>query len=252
MTLMEQKTTQLSLAAWMLKRLDPERRWRDFRMAGRRLIRRLGPSPDFFLSKVAGVIHVGAHLAEERDLYEDKRLNVVWLEPNPDLFSRIEVHIKGHARQRAFCQLLTDVDDKEFPFHITSNDGVSSSVFELGAHQKIWPNVTAGRTVKMRSITLKTLAEREKLDLRLYDGLVLDVQGAELLVLKGATALLGNFKFIKAEAADFELYKGCCRLSDLDEFLAAHHFRRVVTSAFRKEWGIGSCYDVVYASGNGR
>lgn len=235
-------------AGGLLKRLDPQRRWRDCKSAGRRLMRKLGRSPDFFLSQVSGVIHIGAHLAEERNLYRDKGLNVVWIEPNPDLFAKIEESLKGQARQKAFCRLVTDADDKEYPFHITSNDGISSSIFELAGHQKLWPNVTEARTVMMRSVTLTSLVEREKLDMRLYDGLVLDVQGAELLVLKGANSLLNRFKFIKAEAADFELYKGCCQLSDLDALLAPHHFRRVVTSRFRREKGVGSCYDVVYAS----
>ncbi len=199
-----------SLTSKMLKRLDAPRRWRDCKSAGRRLLRRLGPSPDFFLSRVTGVIHIGAHLAEERDLYDTKGLNVVWVEPNPDLYSKIEENLKGRPRQKAFCRLLTDSDDKEFPFHITSNDGISSSIFELAGHQKLWPNVTESRTVIMRSVTLQSLIEREKLDVRLYDGLVLDVQGAELLVLRGAAPFLNRFKYIKAEAADFELYKGCC------------------------------------------
>jgi FkbM family methyltransferase len=237
-----------SLVDRLLDRLDAGRRWRDCKSAGRRLIRRLGPSPDFFLGRVAGVIHIGAHLAEERDLYDGKGLNVVWVEPNPDLFARIEEYIQGHPQQRAFCRLLADADDKEFPFHITSNDGISSSIFELAGHRKLWPNVTEARTVMLRSVTFSSLIAREKLDLRLYDGLVLDVQGAELLVLKGAAPALKHLKFIKAEAADFELYKGCCLLSDLDAFLDTHGFRRVVTSRFRREKGVGSCYDVVYAS----
>lgn len=75
----------------------------------------------------------------------------------------------------------------------------------------------------------------------------MDTQGSELLVLKGATDILSRFKFIKTEAADFEVYKGCCRLVDLDNFLNAHQFRRIRKKAFAHKPGVGSCFDVLYA-----
>jgi len=242
-----------SLAIRIFKRLDFPRHWRDCKRGARRLFRQVH-NPDFFLRKSKGVIHIGAHLAEEAKLYSAKNLNVLWIEPNPELFVKIGENIANYSNQRALCRLVTDTDDKDFPFHITNNEGISSSIFELAGNTKLWPKVASERTVTLKSITLASLIEREGLDLDLYDGLVMDVQGAELLVLKGATSILSRFKFIKAEAADFELYSGCCQLSDLDVFLSRHNFRRIVTSRYRYEKSVGSCYDVVYTSshGNGR
>ena len=52
-----------------------------------------------------------------------------------------------------------------------------------------------------------------------YDALVLDTQGSELLVLKGAAGLLPNIKYVQAEVADFESYSGACRqLAETDVF----------------------------------
>ena len=81
---------------------------------------------------------------------------------------------------------------------------------------------------------------------RLHDSLVLDTQGSELLVLKGAVSILPQLKFIKTEAVDFEAYKDCTRLREIRQFLRPHDFRewRRVKIAYRP-W-IGSYFDVVF------
>jgi hypothetical protein len=75
----------------------------------------------------------------------------------------------------------------------------------------------------------------------------MDTQGSELLILKGAIGILPAFRFIKTEVADFAAYKDCCRLSDMDEFLRCHAFRRVATKRFARKAGTGSYFDVTYA-----
>ncbi len=79
-----------------------------------------------------------------------------------------------------------------------------------------------------------------------YDTLVLDTQGSELLVLKGAAALLPYFKYIKVEAADFDAYAGCCRLSELDDFARARGFRRMLTQRIAHKTAVGTYYELVY------
>jgi hypothetical protein len=69
-----------------------------------------------------------------------------------------------------------------------------------------------------------------------------------LLVLKGAESRLKEFKFIKAEAADFEAYRGCCRVQDLNDFLKIFGFRLAVQSRFEKKQGVGAYYELVYES----
>jgi hypothetical protein len=39
-----------------------------------------------YLRKVRGVIHVGANEGQERDLYAAFGLNVIWIEPIPEVF----------------------------------------------------------------------------------------------------------------------------------------------------------------------
>jgi len=97
------------------------------------------------------------------------------------------------------------------------------------------------------STTLDRLIGVEQIDLRNYGALVLDTQGSELLVLKGAVPVLDKFKFVKTEVADFEIYTGCCHLTELTEFMNGHGFKLL-----RKEPiastpdGVGTSYDVLY------
>ncbi|WPL13852.1 FkbM family methyltransferase [Thiorhodovibrio litoralis] len=55
--------------------------------------------------------------------------------------------------------------------------------------------------------------------------LKIDVQGFELEVLKGATALLPEIDTIYVEASDVELYQGQALHAEIEDFLVAAGFR---------------------------
>ena len=164
---------------------------------------------DGFLRDVSGVIHVGANTGQERKLYAQYRLRVAWIEPLAEVFAALQANLAAFPDQRALQSLITDQDDREYPFHVANNAGGSSSILDLYLHKDVWPEVTYTKTIMIRSKTLVTLLKDEHIDPSAYDALVMDTQGSELLVLQGAIPLLGNFKYIKIEVADFEAYKGC-------------------------------------------
>ena len=62
--------------------------------------------------------------------------------------------------------------------------------------------------------------------------LVIDTQGSELLVLKGALPILHHFKYIQTEVPDFEAYKGCCQLKDLQFFLVGLGYQEISRHQF--------------------
>jgi hypothetical protein len=72
------------------------------------------------------------------------------------------------------------------------------------------------------------------------------VQGAELLVLEGAADLLEKFTWIRAECADFEIYKGCCQLKDLDAYLLPRGFERVNLWRGAGKPEVGYAYEALY------
>jgi FkbM family methyltransferase len=203
-------------------------------------------SSNLFLREVSGVIHVGANTGQERYIYSAYGLSVLWVEPIAEIFAALEANIQGVSGQIALNALVADVNGKEYDLHIANNGGTSSSIFELKQHKELWPEVDYVSKVRCESITLPTLLEKAGVNVGKYDALVLDTQGSELLVLKGASSLLQGFKFIKVEVPDFESYEGCCRDSDVSSFMSEHSFEEIFRSRFAGQSGTGSYFDVVY------
>lgn len=207
-------------------------------------------STNRFLDESTGVIHVGANLGQERAIYADRKLPVVWIEPMPGIFDVLDAQISVMPDQVAYQYLVTDQDGAEYDFGIANNQAQSSSIFKLAQHREIWPDVDYIGSMKLKSTTLKTIIEREELNMSIFNTLIMDVQGAELLVLKGAGDYVSRFKFIRCEAADFEVYEGCCQLTDLDEYLAPLGFKRTQTWRGAGKPGVGFAYEVLYQNQN--
>lgn len=199
-----------------------------------------------FLREVAGVIHVGAHTGQERYLYSQHRLKILWIEPLPELFATLTENIAAMPDQRAVCSLVTDADGEVYPFHVTSNAGASSSIFSLGLHKDVWPDVTETNELEMTSITLPTLLTNEGIDASDYDALVMDTQGSESLVLRGSETILRGFKYIKTEVADFAAYEGGCQLADIESYLSNFGFIEHVRKQIAPHPNGGAYYDIVY------
>lgn len=195
---------------------------------------------------VRGVVHVGANVGQERELYARHGLDVLWIEPIPDVFARLTANLARFPRQRALECLVTDRDDASYEFNVANNDGESSSILALKEHKDVWPKVAFTTTITLKSSTLSTLLAREGIDPARYDALVMDTQGSELLVLKGAEPLLDGFRFVKTEVPDFEAYAGCAKLEDIERYLTSRGFREVSRHCFATRAGGGHYYDVVY------
>jgi FkbM family methyltransferase len=202
---------------------------------------------DPFLLDARGVIHVGASFGQERELYQSLGLPVVWVEPIPEVFAQLRQNIATFHRQIAVQALLTDRDGVEYTFHISNNEGMSSSILELDLHRDIWPDVDYTHEIQLISKTLPALLIENAVDPAAYDALVMDTQGSELLILQGATPVLHHFRYIKTEAPDFESYRGCCLVSDLAQFLDGHGFDEHARHKFAERKQGGSYYDVVFA-----
>jgi FkbM family methyltransferase len=210
----------------------------------------LSPVPpgaaDSFLKFSAGVIHVGANTGQERDLYAQHGLRVVWIEPIPEIYNDLLANIRGFSDQIAINALITDLNDKEYDLHVASNDGASSSILELHHHYDIWPQIHYVRDVRLKSSTLPTALEAGGIDFQSYDSLVIDTQGSELQVLAGAADILPHFKWIKTEAADFEAYKRCTTVSELTEYLRRFDFRILQKERFATRAQGGAYYDILF------
>lgn len=189
-------------------------------------------NPHYFLRRISGLIHVGANAGQERDVYAKYNLNVLWVEADPEVFEKLQYNIKTYPSQIAVNSLITERDDVDHIFHIANNDGESSSILELQDHKMIWPDVKFQRDIRLKSITLDSLINTLKKRVEEYQALVIDTQGAELLVLKGATEILRSLEYVRVEAPDFEAYAGCAKMDDLVEFLKKFRFQLIRKDKF--------------------
>ena len=211
-----------------------------------RKIKHLLFNPDKFLKDISGVVHVGANIGQERERYNNYGLSVIWVEPIPDVFERLNKNIKPYNNQLAIQALITDLDDKQYEFHIANNDGASSSIYELKHHKDIWPSVNYQKSISIKSTTLTSLFKNKSIDISKYQALIMDTQGSQLLVLKGSIPILNRFKYVKTDVADFESYKGCCQLLEIIDFMNEHGFKEHSRKKFAQRAAGGNYYDIIF------
>ena len=110
--------------------------------------------------------------------------------------------------------LLSDVEGKSYTFNVSSHGGQSSSIYTFGDHQDLWPDIKFTNTIELTSTTLARLLEESHHSTAEFDALVMDVQGAELLVLMGAGELLNHLRFYSS---------GGCRLRCISRSMHPGH-----------------------------
>jgi len=91
----------------------------------------------------------------------------------------------------------------------------------------------------VRTVTLDTLFEKLGIPHDRYDVANLDIQGAELMALRGAEKILAGVRAVYTEVNTKELYVGCAQLGEIDEFLGARGFVRVALKVLTHGWGDG-------------
>jgi FkbM family methyltransferase len=182
-----------------------------------------------------GALHIGAHDCEELPFYSLIGIlakDVIWIDAIPGKVKEA----KEYGIPNVYHGVITDEDDTDIRFNI-SNNVESSSIFEFGTHADEHPSVVYVGSLKAKTITIDTFFERNGLDPSKCTFWNFDIQGAELLALKGATKCIQYAKAIYLEVNQKELYKGCGLIEDIDSFLSTYNFNRVLTHITPHGWG---------------
>lgn len=187
------------------------------------------------LDSINGVLHIGAHECEELSLYEElgvKRNNIVWIDGNND-----KVHEAQHKGiPNVYYGVIADIDNKEVEFNITNN-GQSSSILDFGSHSRHHPHVHfIGKQIHKTS-TIDTFFKNNNLDMTKYNFWNFDIQGAELMALKGAKEAINYATAMYLEVNSEEVYKNCGLINEIDDFLSQYGFKRVLTKMTEYGWG---------------
>jgi FkbM family methyltransferase len=184
------------------------------------------------------IAHIGAHKGEEYEQYVKLDASTIyWFEANPDQIPYLEELFQADPAQCLVAGAVWDKDGDTLQFKITSNT-LSSSLFALGEHSKIYPDIVSEREISVETMRLDTFFKEKQPP----DFINLDIQGAELHALKGATAILSSVSHIYTEVSYIELYLGAPLASEVDRFLRSFGFKKVMTRKLPKDgWG-----DVLY------
>ena len=98
---------------------------------------------------------MGAHRGTEAAVYDWFHKKTIWFEANPKIFIDLQNNVTSYVSQRAFNILLYEVDDKEFLFNISNNDGASSSIYDFGT-ESLKDNLKMIETIKLKSKKIDT------------------------------------------------------------------------------------------------
>lgn len=170
------------------------------------------------------VVHVGGHRGQEGAVYRQLGSQVTWIEPLPECAAAIQQAYPEHTVVATACGATWGVQ----PFYVATNEQ-SSSLLAPKKHLEHYPYIKFAPSRLVPVVPLDAIVQDT-------DGLVLDVQGAERLVLEGAATLLQRAHWVCAEVNQAELYAQCAQIADLDALLSS--FIRVIT-VWRdgKDWG---------------
>jgi FkbM family methyltransferase len=183
--------------------------------------------------KPTGVLHVGAHEAEEAPDYEKENwFPVIWVEGQVDLVKRLKARLDP-SRHTVIQAFVWDKSGEILTFKQTNNSQ-SSSLLDFGSHATDYPNVRVQDEYKVITSRLDTALPT----LGEFDFINLDLQGVELQALVGLGGRIDKAKWIYTEVNKKQVYKNCTLVTDLDQYLKQHQFRRVATRWVRgKGWG---------------
>jgi len=170
------------------------------------------------------------------------------IEAIPEEFEYMEANVKNcNAMHKTnfipLNELITDKAGQSYQFNIILNKkdshAGSSSIYELQAWKYMLEKTNS---IDLTSTTIEKILDTSKWQDRLLD-VVLDVQGAELLALKGFGEYINNVKRLVVEASVKEFYKGGCLANELNAFLLNNNFSKVHEDKYFKKNGHGDiCY----------
>ena len=173
----------------------------------------MNPGPLDWLGKFdiqcKSVLHIGGHYAEEAEIYFEAGVNkAVFIEGDPSVYQILIERIASYQNFEGICALLSNVEGIS-KFNIASNDGASSSILEPDNVLIKKPNITFSDSINLPTKTLDSLS------LGKFDLIVIDVQGAESLVIEGGIETIKQAKALWVEVNAGSMYLGDANSSQI-------------------------------------
>jgi FkbM family methyltransferase len=163
-----------------------------------------------------GILHIGAHTGEEAKSYWELKKPVIWVEAVPSIFEELKENIRNYPNQVPLNFALGNVQGEQVSFNVSNNDGSSSSIFEFSENGKsLGIKISDKLNLVMHRLD-KVITQK---DSKTHNHWVIDVQGAELLVLQGSGELIKDCNSIFVEVSTWNIYEGGVLWNQLLDFL---------------------------------
>jgi FkbM family methyltransferase len=157
---------------------------------------------------------------------------MIWIEGNPEYEKNLRNKVGDDI---VIISGIGNVNEiKKFN---VANNGQSSSFLEFGTHTQEHPNIYFEKTIDIEINRMCNIINNYSINMDLYNYLSLDIQGYELEALKGFDSYLKKIDFIYCEVNEKELYVGCPKVSELDDYLTFYGFQRIATAITQHGWG---------------
>jgi FkbM family methyltransferase len=181
------------------------------------------------LAESKGVLHLGAHKGEEADIYQWLGKKVIWVEAIPKIFNELKDNLYFYSNQNAYCLLLGDMDNIKKSFYISNNDSVSSSLFKfsrntLDGKYFLEQKLETKNEIILEMSKLDTFVKKNNINISNYNHWIIDLQGAELLALKGAENSLEFCDSLLIEISKVDIYENGVLWPELKNWLIKRNF----------------------------
>jgi len=178
---------------------------------------------------MANLLFIGANDMGEIENYYPKYQNGIFIEAIPSIHDIMieklnKMNKKYNTNYLGCNRLVSDVEGKTYNFNIFSNQGASSSIYAANPEEWAWATVNQVDTILLKSTTIENVIKTYGWENKKYD-VILDVQGAELDVLKGfGETNFQNVLSLQTEISTRPYYKGGVLFDTLNEYLQSKGF----------------------------
>jgi FkbM family methyltransferase len=184
--------------------------------------------------KKGGVIHIGASFAQERFEYQENGFEpVLWVEGLPEVAEKTKKLLENFPKQKLINAVVSDISGESVRMKRSSNNGESSSLFEPGIQKLVHPKVHFENTEIQVTTTIDELVQNN-FSRTTIGLLVLDIQGAELLALKGAIHTLKSVEFIFSEVSTAKMYRKQPLFQEISMFLKLNGFSLIEHDLYKR------------------
>ena len=178
------------------------------------------------------LLFIGCNHMREIGLHSyiyNKYKNGLFIEPLNGAYKELLTHLENfninhHTDFKGLNKLITNKEREEHCFYVTENN-VSSSIFHPNneKHSNIdW--LKTREKIYIESTRMKSVLIEEKWTNLRFDA-VIDVQGAELEVLKSFDDYIDNIDNLRVEVSKRDLYKGAVLFEEINCFLLDRGFK---------------------------